>query len=410
MFAICYLLVMVISLVIFAFIDLNLNKKILIAALLFAIFALIIIPKDNGTVDATKYFSFLENIRHARQEGGQIMAWQMVNNNTMTLNLKPSGMAVPDALSFGATPVMGLIMLIMSYFPNELLMALVTFADYFFAMKIIQIVVEKNKLSKWYFCCTYLIFCCLFAYSVAVGGIRNNFVGTAFAYAALRYLEKKKPFFSWATIELFAVTLLLSLIHQFTLILFALFFLVVVFNRYKIIMRILDIMMFGQSIFQDFFLSLIGPLGGIPFFASILFKSNQYLGNNATIHISSTANLVRDVARLVILLLIFLVVRKFSSDLIDLRYIEFIILLFCFIIGSFKDQLLFERCLLVMLPIMLPYITILLVAVRHYDLRNPESARAVALNLSLIFLFLFAIICLSDNLRAGSTYYYFLWS
>ena len=107
MFAICYLLVMVISLVIFAFIDLNLNKKILIAALLFAIFALIIIPKDNGTVDATKYFSLLENIRHARQEGGQIMAWQMVNNNTMTLNLKPSGMAVPDALSFGATPVMG---------------------------------------------------------------------------------------------------------------------------------------------------------------------------------------------------------------------------------------------------------------------------------------------------------------
>lgn len=410
MFAICYLLVMIISLVLFAFVDLSLNKKIIIAALLFMIFALIIIPVDTGAVDATKYFSFLDSIRHVRQESGVAMAWKMVNSNAITLNTSSILDPVADTLSFGATPVMGLIMFVMSYLPNEFLMALVAFADYFFAMKIIQVVVEKDHLSKWYFCYGYFTFCCLFVYSAAVSGIRNNFVGTVFAYAALKYTEKNKPIFSWTTIQFLVITVLLSLIHQFTLVLFILFCLVILFNRFKVVMWLIDlVVLVGQSIFQGPLLALLMPLSGIPFFTSILYKSNQYLGNSATIHISSTANFVRDIARLVILLLLFIVVRKYGQRVIDARYTEFVLLLFCFIIGSFRDQLMFDRCLLVMLPIMLPFITVLPAATYHSNWSAPVAVRTAILNLSIIFLFLFSIVCLTDNLRAGSTYFYFLW-
>lgn len=409
MFAACYLLVMLISLVIFSTINLKLNTKILIAALLFTIFALVIIPLDNGAVDATKYFAFLDYLRHIRKIGGTGAAWMAITSNAYSsINLGANSLApVADTLSFAATPVMGLIMLIMSYFPNELLMAIVAFADYYLAMKIIQLVVEKNQLPERYFTIAYLIFCCLFVYSAAVSGIRNNFVGTAFAYAALRYTEQSSPLLSINTVKLITVTLLLSLIHQFTLILFLLFMIAIIFYRTKLI-RFFDGGMFLQSFLQGGFLALLRPLAAIPFFSSILYKSTQYLGSGATIHISSTANLVRDLARLAILLLIFSLVHRIDRRFLNQRYTEFVLLLFCFIIGSFRDQLLFDRCLLVMLPIMLPFITLLPVTANIYHLHHPHSAYSFFLYLTVISLGIFSIICLADNLRAGSTYFYFL--
>ncbi len=407
MFAICYLLVMVISTVIFAFIKLKLNTKIIIAALLFTIFALIIIPLDNGAVDATKYFSFLDYIRYVKRIGGLGQAWLAINSNALSTNPITNNFNVtPDTLSFAATPVMGVIMLVMSYFPNEVLMALVAFFDYYLAMKIVQLVVEDYHLPIKYFIYAYLAFCSLFAYSVAVSGIRNYFVGTVFAYVALHYTKQRPHFCSLATIKLMVITLMLSLIHQFTMILFILFLLAIIFYRSKWI-RFFDGLMFMQSFFQSGFLALLQPLEAIPFFSSILYKSNQYLGSNATIHISSTANLARDLAHLAVLLLIFILVYRTSQHFINQRYLEFVTLLFCFIIGSFHDQLLFERCVLVMLPIMLPLITLLPIVVNHYHLYRPHSVYALTLYLTVIGFTIFSVVCLADNLRAGSTYFYF---
>lgn len=409
MFALCYLLVMVISLIIFAFVKLKLNTKIMIAALLFTVFALVIIPYDNGAVDATKYYGFLNYIRHVRAIGGISAAWSAINSDAYSnINFGSSSLlSAPDTLSFAATPVMGMVMLVMSYFPNEFLMAIVAFADYYLAMKMIQLVVERHHLPLRYFTIAYLIFCCLFVYSAAVSGIRNNFVGTAFAYAALRYADSNSRLLSFKTIKLLIITILLSLIHPFTLILFSLFMIAVIFYRTKWI-RLFDGLMFLQSFFQGGFLALMMPLSAIPFFSSILYKSNQYLGSNATIHISSGANMVRDLARLFVLLLIFALVHRLSRKFINQRYTEFVLLLFCFIIGAFRDQLLFDRCLLVMLPIMLPFITLLPVVANIYHLSHPKSTRAFILYLTIVGLGIFSVICLTDNLRAGSLYFHFL--
>lgn len=396
---------MALSLIMFIFFKFNLNLQIIIAAFLFTLFALVIVPMNNGAVDATKYFAFLDYIRHIRDIGGLGQAWQAINSNAMLIAVN-NNLAAPDELSFQATPVMGLIMLGMSFFSNEWLMALVAFGDYYFAMKIIQLVVEHNHLGRRYFCFGYFIFCNLFVYSAAVSGIRNNFVGTVFAYCAFRYAEKGSQLWSIETLKLMVVTVLLSLIHQFTLILFALFVIALLFYK-TVLIRLLDGVMFLQSIFQAGFLALLTPLSGIPFFSSIIYKSGQYLGSNATIHISSAANIVRDLARLMILIALFILVWRFCNQYIDRRYTEFILLLFCFIIGSFRDQLLFDRCLLVMLPIMLPYITMLPITAREYSFKYPQSVRATLLYLMLVVLVGFSLVCLVDNLRAGSTYFYF---
>ncbi|WCT59950.1 hypothetical protein [Limosilactobacillus portuensis] len=231
-------------------------------------------------------------------------------------------------------------------------------------------------------------------------------VGTVFAYFALKYLENERVFFSWSTISLLLIIILLSLVHPYTLLLGLLLLLVIIFWRYKTILRIIDGLMLLQSFFQRAIIMLLIPLAGIPFFSSIILKSNQYLGKNATILISSTANLFRDIGRLLIFGLLLIITLWVKQQFIDRRYIEFIIIFFYFACGAFFDQLLFERCMLVSLPIILPLI-IVLPAEFSSELRSNESIslKTVAIYIMMIILCLYAGFCLVDNLRAGTSYY-----
>lgn len=401
MFAVGYLLTILISLAIFLCVRSSLSVKVFIVAMLFMVFSFLIIPKLDSKVDALQYFSSLDAIRTARINHGLTEAWRVINTNpTDTSN------SINSVMSFSATPVMALVMLGMSYFPDIVILSVVCFIDYFFALKIIQLVVDKNKLSISYYCFGFIIFCCIFAYSIAVSGIRNNMVGTVFAYFALKYLENERVFFSWSTISLLLIIILLSLVHPYTLLLGLLLLLVIIFWRYKTILRIIDGLMLLQSFFQRAIIMLLIPLAGIPFFSSIILKSNQYLGKNATILISSTANLFRDIGRLLIFGLLLIITLWVKQQFIDRRYIEFIIIFFCFACGAFFDQLLFERCMLVSLPIILPLI-IVLPAEFSSELRSNESIslKTVAIYIMMIILCLYAGFCLVDNLRAGTSYY-----
>lgn len=392
---------MIISLTIFLCLKIRLDIKILIVAILFTIFSFLIIPKLDSKVDALQYFSSLDAIRIARINHGLVDAWRVINTNpTDTSN------SINSVMSFSATPVMAVVMIIMSYFPDIALLSVVCFIDFFFALKLIQLVVEKNELSISYYCFGFVIFCSIFAYSIAVSGIRNNMVGTIFAYFAFKYLESDYPFISWPTAFLLLIIIILSLIHPYTLLLGLLLLLVAIFWQYKAFLRVIDVLMLAQSFFQRAIIMLLIPLSGIPFFSSIILKSNQYLGKNATILISSTANLLRDIGRLLVFGLLLVITLWLKQKLIDQRYLEFVIIFFCFACGAFFDQLLFERCMLVSLPIMIPLITVM-PAELDSELRTslPVSLKAVILYTIILFLCLYAIFCLVDNLRAGTLYY-----
>lgn len=404
MYALLYLLVLILSLILFIFIRLNLNIKILITALLFLIFAAIIVPIDNGSLDVSKYFHFLDFIRYTREISGIKEAWHTINTNAIT-NISPL-LPPPDAISFGSVPIMGLIMMAMSFFPNEFLLMLVVFCDYFFAMKIIQIVVEKNNLLERFFIYSYLIFTCLFVYSAAASGIRSNTVGTIFIYLALKYANDQPKLWSPATAKLFFLSFLLILIHPFVAVFLVLLLIATIVRNSKKACVVASGLMFIQSYFQNLIFGLLTPLAKIPFFSSILYKKDQYLGSGATIHISSLANYFRDVARFLIFLIIFIIVYRISKKYLPRIYFQFIILLFCFILGSLQDQLLADRCILILLPAMLPSITFFPIVIKKEIIDRRTSFRARVLYFLFIVFILYVQIIFVDNLRAGTHFYH----
>lgn len=407
MFALLYLLVMAISLILLIFIRLNSNVKIFIIASLFAIFALLVVPKDNGTLDTTKYFHYLDSLRHIRTISGIQGAWQMVNVNKITLAYNASLNPAPDVLSFGSVPVMGILMITMTYFPNEFLLSLVTFCDYFFAMKIIHLSVRRNQLPERFFTYTYVIFCCLFLFSSAVTGIRNNLVGTIFIYYALNYSQKQPPLWSIQTVVFLLITLALILVHPFTFILLILFIIAIFTYRNKKLSLIADLLILVQGYFRNVIFAILSPLAKFAIFSSILYKKEQYLGSGATIHISSVANYYRDVARLVIMLMILVVVLKLGNKYVSKSYTSFIILLMCFIFGSIQDQLVFDRSILVLLPAMLPFINGFLVLLNELIENERNTFKTKGMFLLTSFFLTYILIIFIDNLRAGTLYYHF---
>lgn len=399
MFALAYFCATAVSAFFIIATDLRTNTKVWFCAFLFGLIGLLFIPKIGSNVDALKYFDVLNHLRTI-PKGDLFQRWQYLNGTTITTT---TDLMATSTISFSSTPVMGVVMLIMSYFPNSFLLASVAFIDYFFVLKMMSLFVEKEQLSNREFAFGFIIFCCLFVFSAAVGGIRNNLVGTILGYVYLKlcYSTSSNGFhnFIWVSI----ISILLSLVHPFSLLLYSLMIIAFFFTGHPII-RLFDVLMVSERIFQPALISLFALFGSIPFFASIVAKSGQYLGKDATIHISSTANLVRDLMRLLVFLALFIIIQRLGKHLINHKYNELMILMFCLLIGSIQDQLLFDRILLVLLPLMAPYIIMLCSTVKTYCVGILTPSKIMVYLYFLAFN-IYALICLIDNVRAGTLYY-----
>lgn len=400
MFIIGYLIAMVTSFCIAYFLKVSLSFKTLILAMIMAIFAFFVVPDINSRIDALPYLFSLNNIRFILHNKGIAAAWHLI------YAVKPTN-TLTQTMSFSGTPVMGLIMLVFSLLPNPFFLAAIAFMDYFFVLKSIQLIVSHNNLPHKIYAYSYLIFMALFVYTNAVGGVRNNFVGTVLGYTYLKYFTDNRPIKSLATINVLVITLILMMIHPFTLLLFILFCLALFLKKHWEYW-VADGILILHSSFQQIIFTLLTPLSAIPFFGGILDKSNQYLGDNATLFISSFANWVRDFARLIIMIATMIVVYKVAKNKVNPKYTLFVMFLICFSIGAIKDQVLFERCLLVLLPIMIPYITLLPLQIKQ-SFENRSNYLTYKF-VFIIFISSFAIFCLIDNLRAGELYYTFLFN
>lgn len=407
MFVIGYVTCTAISFAIAAFLKINLRLKVWILALLMGLFGFFVVPSITSKIDALPYLYTLNAVRIKLYTKGAIAAWKMlaigdgesVNTIATTMGFR--------SMTFQATPVMGLIIFICAFFPNSIFLFIIAFLDYFFALKLIELIVEENKMSSLDFALSYLMFMCLFVYTNAVGGVRNNLVGTIYAYAFLHYLSARHNFISWATLWLVLTAFALSLIHPFTLILFIFSLLSLILNKVWEL-RTVDILLVCQRFFQKDLLTFLKPLSVIPFVGSILSKSDQYLGENITLFISSRANWIRDFARLFIMILVLLLVRKKCKSMVSNIYVEFVIMLICYAIGSIQDQVVFERCLLVLLPMMLPVLACI-PELLFNSLKQITNADAIKL-LLLIGFAAYISVCFIDNLRAGELYYTFLFN
>lgn len=407
MFILGYVILTIVSFAIAAFLKINLKFKIWILAILMGLFGYFIVPSVTSKIDALPYLYTLNAVRAKLYTKGVSAAWNMLAVGGGETIGKVSTSIGFRPMTFQATPVMGIVMFTCAFFPNPFFLFIVAFIDYFFALKIIELIVKKNNLSNLDFALTYLVFMCLFVYTNAVGGVRNNLVGTIYAYVYLHYIEKKPKIISCSTIWLILMASILSLIHPFTIILF-------VFSMFSLILnkvwqlRLVNVLLLFQRFFQQRLLTFIKPLSVIPFVGSILLKSDQYLGENITLFISSRANWIRDFARLFVMIAILILVRKKCRTMIGNTYIEFIIMLICYAVGSIQDQVIFERCLLVLLPMMLPILTCL-PSLTFNGLHQFTSTDMIKF-LLLISLVVYISICFIDNLRAGELYYTFLFN
>lgn len=401
MFVIGYLVITITSFAIAAFLNINLRTKVWLLALLMAIFGFFIVPDITSRIDALPYLYSLDNYREILNTKGIGALWHAIIVGDSLQSGKTQFM------TFQSTPAMGILMFFCTFLPNPFFLSLIAFLDYFFALKIIALVTTHNHFSDFWFGIGYLAFMGLFVYTNAVGGVRNNLVGTVYAYFFLQYVIKDYSLWSYATIRLCIIATILSLIHPFTLLLFLLSMLVIILHR-TWEYRIMDVLLFFQHLFQKMIISFLMPLSTIPFFGSILDKSDQYLGSNITLFISSRANWVRDFIRLLVMMIILIVVCHECHQYINSKYIEFVVMLMCFICGSVHDQVLFERCLLVLLPIMLPFITI------FFKIVIDRSQLILEHNFFFVSLFLIVFFYIGivyiDNLRAGELYYTFLFN
>lgn len=404
MFIILYVLAVIVSFTIIAFLNINSRGKVWIVGILMGIFGFLLVPSISSQIDALPYLYSLNAIRSTLHIKGVAAAWNMLQIGHGTSNL-PEVAGVFHPMTFQATPVMGILMFLFAFLPNPFFLGFIAFIDYFFALKIIELVVRRGHLSDLEFAVTYLIFMMLFVYTNAVGGVRNNLVGVVYGYAFLSYLDSKPQVISFATLRLLVMAILLALIHPFTMVIFTFSILDMILKRVWEL-RLTDILLLIQRTFQQSFFSLIKPFSAIPFVGSILTKSNQYVGDNITLFISSRANWIRDFARLFALLLILFLVCKYSHHIVDHKFTEFMIMLMCFTIGSIHDQVVFERCLLVMLPLMLPYIAYVpsLIWNGLSSLSNIDFVKVMML----LTLMIYVMTCFIDNLRAGELYYTFV--
>lgn len=401
MFIIGYLTITICSFAIAAFLKIRLQTKVWILALMMGIFGFFVVPDITSKIDALPYLYSLNYYRTVLEFKGVGALWHLIEvggNSSVVTNTQ--------LMTFQASPVMGLIMFICTFLSNPFFLGLIAFLDYFFVLKIIALVTTQNKLPDIYFAISYLIYMCLFVYTNAVGGIRNNLVGTFYAYFFLRYVVNKCPLWSYSTLWLCIVAIILSLIHPFTMLLFIISILAVIMHR-TWEYRVIDVLLVFQRFFQKTIINLLVPLSTLPFFGNILSKSDQYLGDNITLFISSRANWIRDVSRLLIMIVILIIVWKSCSKYLDRKYLEFVIMLICFTFGSVHDQVLFERCLLVLLPIMSPFITILPRTIK--DKMQLMHSNVLLVSLITLMSAYIAMIFI-DNLRAGELYYTFLFN
>lgn len=393
MFSILYLIMCLISLVILSAIKMRLANKIVLIATLFGIMGALIQPRQYSILDISRYFGTLDTIRLMR-------SIDPLSNILHTLLFSSSG---SGTLTMSSAPVMGIILIIFSCLPNCLFLAAVTFCDIYFSLKIIETWVRKYHLSRQFMTFSAVSFFALFIYSSEVSGVRTYFVIVVMIYFLIKKLEKWTKLTFSHFISLTTLAFILMLIHPFAFVMYVIAVLTLLSYRNKRLFRIASLIVLLQHFYQSYLFKMLQPFSGIPFISSILFKSNQYFGDSATITIGSKAMLLRNFARLAIFMIIILLVTRYTEYIINRRYKALTVLFFCLTIGSVTDQILFDRCCKVIFVMTLPYISLL---PSIFGVNSENKSMIISNSLRLIMLFF--VISLFDNLRAGMLSYVFM--
>lgn len=364
MFAICYMALTFATIVMLALFPAGKRKTVLVfSALFFGLIGFMMVPKPTVYVDTVRFFNTLDETRSfAVTDTGE--AWHYLM----------------DVCGYNATPVIGVIIYLLSLQPENgwltfLAAAVDVGAGFYLCFK-----QSDNGGNRRTLTLSIFFFLALLNFNGSVSGIRTCMAGFTAICLIYHYSNKFNVVFSlWF--------LPLILIHPFTAVVLLFFVLSGAYKKYNIFYSVCCLTCLFQHYIQAAVLSTVSKLSFIPFFASISFKSTQYFGEGAYITTGYYSNL-----RFMLLFffcVLILVYALWKCNNFSTHYVGFVILLICFSAGSIMDQILFSRCVALLVIAVLPFMC---------EIIKHSMSRFYSLS---SFLFFCALLIFIDNLRAG---------
>lgn len=342
------------------------------SALLFGIIGLVMIPRNGTYIDTVRFFEELNGIR-----------------DQSNISLSSGWNYLMGSLGYDSVPVAGVLLWLVSLqSENGLLTFIVATLDILAGYYLVARSL-RNESSKLIFCLCVAFFLFMFNFNASVSGVRNVLACSLAMCITYKISVEKK-----IRITYLFLYLLFILIHPFAIIVPLLYFFSRILCKNHILYYIFCVVLILQHYLQQFIFKLIATWSDIPFFSSVLFKSTQYFGQDAYIEESTSFSRFRTI--LIAIFLMFIIANYLlrKKTIFCETYFAYILSFAFFTIGAFSDEILFSRCVSVLLFAILPLIPNII-----RDVSDEIKLRIV--KPKSVIIFLVPIICLFDNLRSG---------
>ena len=345
----------------------------LTSALLFGVLWLFASPRAGVYVDTVRFFATLDATRQSCSSG-LAGGWEYLMS-----------------AGYDSTPVIGAILLFVAQLgDNRWLTFVAAFVDYAAAFFLVrQAVVSAGDRKSAIF--GMLFFMLVFNSNAAVNGVRNNMAGALAVCAAYRYLNQRSGLL--AAIVCYVV---LALIHPFVLLIAAIHLVARYVSSRRVVATVFYLTCLLWRGFQSLIINIIGSLSFIPFFSSIQFKATQYFGEDAYIFQSTAFSRIRDILLFLFIAFCIIYCLLFGKKRISKGFQCFTVAYLSFSAGSLPDEIMFNRCVCILLFVSLPYISMIIP-----DLQLGHRASRWHYSLSSILVVAAMIIIYIDNMRAA---------
>lgn len=347
------------------------------SAMLFATLALFMTPNKGVFIDTIRFFKELDILRSVRYFSGFINSWRYCL----------------EELNYAGVPFAGIYISLISLLnSNAFLLGITAFIQVFFAyIWIIKIAENSFDYRKSLFLGLFF-FLTWYNFMASISGVRNTIAFIVFGYLTYSsFQDNKFGIINW----IFSFSL--CFFHSSILIFFAIrVFCEIILN--KRVLFFFNIVLLLNRFIQQTVLNFLGYFSNFSFVSQIIFKSEQYLGANAYIRASSEFSHIRSLLKLITILIMFILYRKYSNRNTSAKYDTFFISVICFCIGAFFDEILFGRTVALIVFLAVPYFMGLFS--KKIFIINTDWKKVIFIGAAL-FILLVTMFNIVDNARAA---------
>ncbi|WP_413537679.1 EpsG family protein [Enterococcus malodoratus] len=349
----------------------------LISALAFGIVALFMTPNEGVFIDSIRFFGELDQLRSVRYFSGIIDSWRYCL----------------DKINYSGVPIAGLYILMISLIKsNAFLLGITAFIQIIFAFIWIKKIADDSENFNRSIFWGLFFFLAWFNFMASVSGVRNMTAFIIFGYLTyISFQEDKFRIINWI------MSFSLCFFHSSILIFFVIrVFCYIIWS--KKLNYIFNLVLFLNRFIQQSVLVFLSYFSNFPFIDQILFKSEQYLGANAYIGATSDFSQIRNLVKLLTVVILFMLYRKYSNRKFSIKYDNFFISTVCFSIGSFFDYILFGRTVNLIVFLTIPYFMTIFCQ-KKYTINS--DWKKIIFFCAFLFIFGVTVFITVDNARAA---------